>query len=81
LLEDADAFRRPERFDRLLLSAAARAPGSEGLSLLREAAAAAASVTLPSALMRELKGAAIAAALRTARLERLEALQSERRRS
>ena len=81
LLEDADAFRRPERFDRLLLSAAARAPGNEGLSLLREAAAAAACVTLPSALMHELKGAAIAAALRTARLERLEALQSERRRS
>jgi hypothetical protein len=38
-------------------------------------------VTLPREQLGQLKGIAIAAAYRAARLQRLEALQSERRRS
>jgi tRNA nucleotidyltransferase (CCA-adding enzyme) len=81
LLEGADAFRRPERLERLLLSSAARSGAPAAQALLRAAAAAAAPVALEAARMRELKGPAIAAALRAARLQRLTVLQSERRRS
>jgi tRNA nucleotidyltransferase (CCA-adding enzyme) len=84
LLDEADALRRPERFERLLLSAAARGAAvpptvnntmnSAGpFDRLRAAAAAAAAVTLDPARMRELAGPEIAAALRAARIERLAA--------
>lgn len=73
LLEEADALRRPERFERLLLSSAARAPEAS-FDRLRSAAAAVAGVTLPPERMRALAGAEIAAALRAARIERLGAI-------
>jgi tRNA nucleotidyltransferase (CCA-adding enzyme) len=81
LLEVADAFRRPERFSKLLLSTAARSTGPAAQRLLQDAAAALAHVALAPERMRELKGPAIASALRAARIERLRQLQSERRRS
>jgi tRNA nucleotidyltransferase (CCA-adding enzyme) len=81
LLDEADALRRSERFERLLLSAAARGavvPGTENSAAspfdrLRAAATAAAAVTLEPARMRTLAGPEIAAALRAARIERLAA--------
>jgi tRNA nucleotidyltransferase (CCA-adding enzyme) len=81
LLEEADAMRRPERFDRLLQSAAARSNAPAAQELLQAAAAAAGQVTLEPALLQELSGPAIGAAFRAARIERLAQLQSERRRS
>jgi len=84
LLESADALRRPERFERLLLACAARGCATPDLQRLRAAAARAAEATLPAERLRTLPGRAIAAALRAARLEQLTALinaQSERRRS
>jgi tRNA nucleotidyltransferase (CCA-adding enzyme) len=82
LLDEADALRRPERFERLLLSAAARAPAVPKTAIdtaspfdrLRSAAAAAAAVTLAPERMRALAGPEIAAALRAARIERLGAI-------
>ena len=82
LLDEADALRRPERFERLLLSAASRGPAVAGtatstmssLDRLREASAAAAAVTLDPARMRALAGPEIAAALRAARIEKLAAV-------
>jgi tRNA nucleotidyltransferase (CCA-adding enzyme) len=81
LLDEADALRRSERFERLLLSAAARGaavPGTANSAAtpfdrLRAAATAAAAVTLEPARMRTLAGPEIAAALRAARIERLAA--------
>jgi tRNA nucleotidyltransferase (CCA-adding enzyme) len=81
LLESADAFRRPERFAGLLLASTARFGDRPAQGLLRDAAATAAQVALAPELLRELKGPAIAAALRAARIQRLQSLQSERRRS
>src|SRR5665213_3006396 len=81
LLESGDAFRRPERFDRLLLACSARASAPAAQSLLQDAAAVARGVSLASELMQGLQGAQIAAALRAARIERIARLQSERRRS
>jgi tRNA nucleotidyltransferase (CCA-adding enzyme) len=81
LLEEADAMRRPERFDRLLQSAAARSNAPAAQELLQAAAATAGQVTLEPALLQELSGPAIGAAFRAARIERLAQLQSERRRS
>jgi tRNA nucleotidyltransferase (CCA-adding enzyme) len=82
LLDEADALRRPERFERLLLSAAARAPAvpqtvphtASPFDRLRSAAAAATAVTLAPERMRALAGPEIAAALRAARIERLAAI-------
>jgi len=82
LLDEADALRRPERFERLLLSAAARAPAvpepptrtASPFDRLRSAAAAAAAVTLAPERMRALAGPEIAAALRAVRIERLGAI-------
>jgi tRNA nucleotidyltransferase (CCA-adding enzyme) len=82
LLDEADALRRPERFERLLLSAAARGPAvprtasgtANPFDRLRSAAAAAAAVTLDPERMRALEGPEIAAALRAARVERLAAM-------
>jgi tRNA nucleotidyltransferase (CCA-adding enzyme) len=71
LLDEADALRRPERFERILESAAARGADGASLARLRAALIAAAAVTLPADRMRALEGAEIAAALRVARVERL----------
>jgi tRNA nucleotidyltransferase (CCA-adding enzyme) len=81
LLESADAMRRPERFERLLCACSARGAPSATASLLRAAALTAAEVALPQDRMAQLSGPGIAAALRSARIERLARLQSERRRS
>lgn len=79
LLEGADAFRRPERFERLLLAAQAslssetageaRAPAAA--QRLRGAFAAARSVTLPAEQLQALRGPQIAQALREARRARI----------
>jgi tRNA nucleotidyltransferase (CCA-adding enzyme) len=82
LLDEADALRRPERFERLLLSAAARVPAvprtathtANAFDRLRSAVAAAAAVTLAPERMRALAGPEIAAALRAARIEALAAI-------
>jgi tRNA nucleotidyltransferase (CCA-adding enzyme) len=84
LLESADAFRRPERFDRLLLACSAAAPTADppdAQSLLRAAATVARGVSLASAHMEGLQGAQIATALRAARIQSLAHFQSERRKS
>jgi tRNA nucleotidyltransferase (CCA-adding enzyme) len=82
LLDEADALRRPERFDRLLLSAAARGPAvprtgahtANPFDRLRSALATAAAVTLTPERMRALAGPEIAAALRAARIDALAAI-------
>lgn len=82
LLDEADALRRPERFERLLLSAAARGPAvprtatsaASPFDCLRSAAATAAAVTLAPERMRALAGPEIAAALRAARIDDLAAM-------
>ena len=84
LLEAGDALRRPERFERLLLSCASRGAPPEALALLRTAADAIANVTLEPGRMQTLAGPAIATALRDARIAQLtqwRQLQSVRRRS
>ncbi|MFI4866660.1 MAG: multifunctional CCA tRNA nucleotidyl transferase/2'3'-cyclic phosphodiesterase/2'nucleotidase/phosphatase [Steroidobacterales bacterium] len=86
LLEAADALRRPDRFQLLLRAALARSELDDGARTARATAlaaalAAAAAVVLPRDLLAQLNGPAIAAAYRTARLQRLEALQSDPRRS
>ncbi|MFI4869850.1 MAG: multifunctional CCA tRNA nucleotidyl transferase/2'3'-cyclic phosphodiesterase/2'nucleotidase/phosphatase [Steroidobacterales bacterium] len=82
LLEAADAFRRPDRFARLLRATQARSGADDTLhAALAVALVTAAGVTLPPEQLAQLQGIAIAAAYRAARLERLAALQSERRRS
>jgi tRNA nucleotidyltransferase (CCA-adding enzyme) len=82
LLEAADAFRRPERFELLLRAAQARAGADDSLAAsLAVALVTAAGVTLPREQIAQLKGIAIAGAYRAARIERLQQLQSERRRS
>lgn len=68
LFEQSDAFRRPERFDKLLLTAQALGNVDEKL---KTALTAAAAVALPPEQLSALKGPAIAAALRTARLQQL----------
>jgi tRNA nucleotidyltransferase (CCA-adding enzyme) len=82
LLETADAFRRPQRFARLLLAAQAdeeartqdpmkaRAPWQ----MLQSALAATNAVVLPAWQVVDKKGPEIGAALRAARLARLDAL-------
>lgn len=76
LFELADAFRRPERLTLLLLAAQSRPAVTAAASeSLRRAFAAAAAVTLPPAQLSRLAGPAIAAALRAARLQRLQGLQ------
>ena len=78
VLEAADAFRRPERFDRLLLAceADARGRGPElraqpypQARLFRDCCRAAAAVKLDGDVMQQLAGPAIAQALRVARVE------------
>jgi tRNA nucleotidyltransferase (CCA-adding enzyme) len=75
-LEVADALRRPERFQLLLSALQARGALDEhARSALSDALAAAAAVALPPDELAQLKGPAIAAAYRTARLQRLQDLQ------
>jgi tRNA nucleotidyltransferase (CCA-adding enzyme) len=82
LLEAADAFRRPDRFQLMLRATQARSGADDSLhAALAVALVTAAGVTVPREQLLQLKGIAIAAAYRSARLERLAALQSERRRS
>ncbi len=77
VLEAVDAFRRPERFERLLLAceADARGRGPElrlkpypQATIFRNALRAAAAAKLDSELMQRLAGPAIAQALRSARV-------------
>lgn len=82
LLEAADAFRRPDRFELVLRATQARSGSDETLhAALAVALVTAAGVTLPPEQIARLKGIAIAAAYRAARIERLRQLQSERRKS
>ena len=82
LLEAADAFRRPDRFELVLRATQARSGSDETLhAALAVALVTAAGVTLPPEQIERLKGIAIAAAYRAARIERLRQLQSERRKS
>lgn len=82
LLEAADAFRRPDRFELLLRATQARSGSDDSLhAALAVALVTAAGVTLPPEQIAQLKGIAIAAAYRDARIERLRQLQSERRKS
>ncbi len=78
VLEAADAFRRPERFDKLLLAceADARGRGPElrartypQARIFRDCFSAAAAVKLDVDVMQQLAGPAIAQALRVARVE------------
>jgi tRNA nucleotidyltransferase (CCA-adding enzyme) len=82
LLEAADAFRRPDRFELLLRATQARSGADDTLyAALAVALVTAAGVTLPREKLEQFKGIAIAAAYRAARIERLQQLQSERRKS
>lgn len=79
VLESADAFRRPERFEQLLLACEADARGRTGLQdrdypqaqQWRRAHAAAAAVTLDAAEIATLDGPRIAARLREKRIAAL----------
>lgn len=87
LLEACDALRRPERFAELLLACEADARGRTGrenapypqADYLRAALAAAAAVSLDAAQRESLRGAAIGAALRLARLAALTELKAAQR--
>jgi tRNA nucleotidyltransferase (CCA-adding enzyme) len=77
VLEATDAFRRPDRFDKLLLAceADARGRGPElrarpyaQAAIFRDCLRAAAAVKLEPAMMQQLQGPAIAQALRAARV-------------
>lgn len=86
LLEDCDAFRRPERFGEMLLACQCDSQGRTGLEerpypqreYLASARAAAAAVQLTDAERAGLNGPAIAAALRARRLTALTALRPDR---
>ena len=82
LLEAADALRRPARWQKLLLVVlAGAAPDGSASALLQRSLAAVAGVQLPREQQSLLQGPAIAAALRAARIKRLQMLQSRRRKS
>lgn len=82
LLEDTDAFRRPDRFDKLLLACEADARGrgpelrerryAQG-ALLREWRQVAAAVKLDPAVLQQLQGPEIAQRLHAARVEAIHA--------
>jgi len=86
LLEECDAFRRPERFRELLLACQCDAQGRTGLEekpypqreYLSTAHAAATAAQLTSQEMAGLNGSAIANAIRAKRLEALAPLRPER---
>jgi len=83
LLENCDAFRRPERFAELLLACEADARGRTGrenepypqVAYLKTALAAAAAVTLPEAERSGLSGAAIGEQVRRRRLAAVSAVK------
>jgi tRNA nucleotidyltransferase (CCA-adding enzyme) len=85
VLEQTDAFRRPERFEDLLLACEADARGRTGLenrpypqrAALSAARAAAAAVTLTESEREGLTGAQIGERVRTARLAAIERLRAE----
>jgi tRNA nucleotidyltransferase (CCA-adding enzyme) len=77
VLEATDAFRRPDRFEKLLLACEAdargrgpelRAPPYVQATMFRDCLRAAAAVKLEPATMQQLQGPAIAHALRAARV-------------
>ncbi|MGH8230226.1 MAG: hypothetical protein ACRESY_00245 [Steroidobacteraceae bacterium] len=75
LLEAADAFRRPDRFAQLLrVAQASSGLDDAGREAVTAALFTATSVTLPREQTAQLRGLAIAAAYRQARVERLRAL-------
>ena len=83
LLEDTDAFRRRDRFERLLLACEADARGRgpqlrerpyPQAAMLRAALAAAAGVRLPPEVLQREQGPLIAERLRAARIEAIRAL-------
>jgi len=84
LLQECDAFRRPERFGELLQACEADARGRTGFethpypqaAYLRAALAAAAAVTLPEEERRGLKGTAIGAELKRRRVLAVTAVKS-----
>ncbi len=84
LLEDCDAFRRPERFSEMLLACQCDAQGRTGLEnapypqreLLEAARATASAVQLTDAERADLNGPAIAAALKTKRVAALAAART-----
>ena len=86
LLEECDAFRRPERFRELLLACQCDAQGRTGLEekpypqreYLSNAHAAAAAAQLTSEEMAGLNGPAVASAIRARRLAALVPLRPER---
>ena len=83
LLENCDAFRRPERFAELLLACEADARGRTGrehepypqAAYLKTALAAAAAVSLPQEERRGLSGAAIGEQVRRRRLAAISAVK------
>ncbi|MBV8878229.1 MAG: multifunctional CCA addition/repair protein [Gammaproteobacteria bacterium] len=85
LLENCDAFRRPERFGELLLACEADARGRTGreeapypqVDYLRQALAAAARVTLTESERGELEGVEIGAELRRRRLAAVTEVKSD----
>jgi tRNA nucleotidyltransferase (CCA-adding enzyme) len=84
LLEECDAFRRPERFREMLLACQCDAQGRTGLEgkpypqreYLEKALTAAAGAALAPEAMKELSGPAIAVALRDQRLRTLTAMRA-----
>jgi tRNA nucleotidyltransferase (CCA-adding enzyme) len=86
LLEECDAFRRPERFSEMLLTCQCDAQGRTGLEekpypqreYLEAARTAAAAVQLSEADREGLNGPAIATALRARRLKVLTEMRAER---
>jgi tRNA nucleotidyltransferase (CCA-adding enzyme) len=84
VLEAADAFRRPDRFDKALLAceADARGRGPElraspypQAQFFRDCLRAAAAVKLDAEVMKQLAGPAIAQAVRAARVEAIRAVR------
>jgi tRNA nucleotidyltransferase (CCA-adding enzyme) len=86
LLQECDAFRRPERFAELLAACEADARGRSGresqpypqAAYLEAARAAAAAVTIPEAERRGLKGPAIGAEMKRRRLAAVSAVKAAR---
>jgi tRNA nucleotidyltransferase (CCA-adding enzyme) len=88
VMESADAFRRPDRFDKALLAceADARGRGPElraspypQAQFLRDCLRAAAAARLDAGVMKQLAGPAIAQAVRAARVEAIRAVRVKAR--
>ncbi|MEO8313761.1 MAG: multifunctional CCA addition/repair protein [Pseudomonadota bacterium] len=86
LMEECDAFRRPERFREMLLACQCDAQGRTGMeakpypqrTYLEGMLAAASGVALTPETMKDLSGPAIAEALRAQRLDAIKALAAPR---